>query len=154
MNSQMQRIVTCRNHLRELEAKISEKTKELKALKSEYDDRIEKLFSSIDQPELPFGEPQDGDEQESFVNPDAWRDVTLEQLEITGKHAELLMNAGLGTLGAIADFTKNRELTNIRGVGRATAEKIIEKLDKYWEENPRPECPEEDEEESEVDHDD
>jgi len=151
MNSQMQRIVMCRNHLRELEAKISEKTKELKALKAEYDDKIKKLFSSIDQPEFDF------DSQEEPTNHDtnAWRDVTLEQLGIVGKPAELLTAADLDTLGAIADFTKKRELSSIRGIGPSTAEKIVEKLDRYWEENPRPESPEEDEEEeSEVDHED
>lgn len=67
---------------------------------------------------------------------EAWREADFTDLGITGKLAELLTDADLDTLGKIADFTKDYELTNIAGVGPAKAEELQSLLDKYWVDHP------------------
>lgn len=65
-----------------------------------------------------------------------WRAVTLDDLGIEGRIAELLTEAKLTTLGAIADWTKEYQLTDIAGIGPAKAESLQATLDLYWAQNP------------------
>lgn len=68
---------------------------------------------------------------------EAWRATTLADLEIAGKLAESLVEAGLTTLGAIADYTAaDKRLTDIDGVGPAKAEKIEAACEDWFKRHP------------------
>ena len=68
---------------------------------------------------------------------EAWRDVSVDELNLAGRLAAALVAAGLGTLGGLADYTAaEKRLTDIKGIGQAAAEKIEKKLDQWWEKNP------------------
>lgn len=84
------------------------------------------------QQELPLGES--GAEATTTDQPDdAWRAVTLAELSIKGKLAESLTDAGLTTLGALADYTAaDKRLTDIAGIGAGKAAKIEEATLAYW----------------------
>lgn len=70
---------------------------------------------------------------------EAWRVVTLAELQIEGAIAEKLTEAGLTTLGAIADHTgADKKLIDVPGIGPASAEKIEAAMDAYWAANPPP----------------
>lgn len=70
---------------------------------------------------------------------ESWRAVDLRTLDIDEKTLEKLAAKDIVTLGNIADFTAaiQNKLTDIEGIGPATAEKIESALDKYWAKNPR-----------------
>lgn len=70
--------------------------------------------------------------------PEVWREVALESLGISEKLLEKLAENGrpIKTLGDIADWTKEFELTDIDGIGPAKAEDIQAACDKYWAEHP------------------
>lgn len=68
-----------------------------------------------------------------------WRTVSLDDLGITGKAAEKLAenDPPLTTLGAIADWTRDgRLLTEVKGIGESTADKIEEQMDQWWKDHP------------------
>jgi len=69
---------------------------------------------------------------------DSWKSVTLDQLGLTGKLHESLTEAGLTTMGAIADWSSSGKLlTDVPGIGEAKAAKIEEATARYWAEHPR-----------------
>ena len=72
------------------------------------------------------------------VLPDGpWQDVTTEQLGIDPKLCILLREQnGIATLGQISDFCKTYELTDLKKIGKAKAQKIEEAMDAYWKVNP------------------
>jgi phosphopentomutase len=43
----------------------------------------------------------------------------------------------IGTLGQIAEFCEKYELTDLKKIGAAKAEKIQEAMDAYWKANPQ-----------------
>lgn len=117
-----------------------------KECKETYDDCVNHLRRVIeedpDQYELPF--PNDdtpavsGESGEVPKEDETWRATTLEQLGISGKLAEHLTEAGLTTLGAVADYTsQDKRLTDIPGIGAANEDKIANAMADYWEKNPR-----------------
>lgn len=67
---------------------------------------------------------------------DAWRAVTLEDLGFSGQIYLALAEAGLKTLGAIADHTAEHELTDIKGIGPGKATNIEERLEQWWRDHP------------------
>jgi len=85
-------------------------------------------IKNLDQPIFP--QLEDG--------PEDWRSVTLAELGITGKAAIILAENDLGTLGYIADWQKEHSsFYELPGIGEATAEKLAEKLDAYWQAHPQ-----------------
>ena len=71
------------------------------------------------------------------AEPEAWRSVTIGQLDLPARIAESLHEAELSTIGAIADFTAKLALTEIAGIGPAAAEKIEQALEAFWAANPQ-----------------
>jgi len=155
-----------RSHLEELEEEVDAAHDEFIELKDAYENahasasalkkRMEKQQEHLNKligekkaakrggytPRLPFGKTDDSPAEEptaaAEVADEAWKQVGLDSLGITGKLAETLTEAGLSTLGKIADYTASgKQLTDIDGVGPAKAEKIEEACTEYWAANPR-----------------
>ena len=146
--SQLAKIVTQRNKIARLQMVIIERTASLKAAKGEYENELEKLYKTIDQPELPF--PLEDENRQASE----WRNATLEELGIGGKMEALLLEAGLDTLGKLSEYCESHTLTEIKGVGDSMAEKISQKLEDYWSTHPQTDESEIEPEESDVDGDD
>lgn len=69
--------------------------------------------------------------------PEAWRDETITSLVhrygFSEKTADLLDEAGIRTIGSLADWNRERNrLTDIPGIGQAKATEIEEIMDQFW----------------------
>lgn len=72
--------------------------------------------------------------EQKLAASEPWRAVTLAELGIDGKLAESLTEAGMTTLGAIADYSKSDKLlTDLDGIGPAKSEKIEQACEAYWD---------------------
>ena len=85
---------------------------------------------------------QDADEADTEVevNKDAWRETSIGELKISDS-AKLKLrdrNPPIETLGCISDYTQNpsSKLTDIPGIGLATAEAIQNALANWFADNP------------------
>jgi hypothetical protein len=58
----------------------------------------------------------------------------LAQFGLPGPIVGLLVEAGLTTIGGVADWTAGKPLTDIPGVGPTKAEKIADALEGFWRE--------------------
>ena len=68
---------------------------------------------------------------------EAWRSATIEEIGIDPKICQLLRdNNNIETLGQIADHCKDYELTDLKKIGKAKAEKIEAAMDDYWIKHP------------------
>lgn len=117
-------------YVRDLHYKYDIAKADAKAAKDSYDLAAEGLLDLIRrgpdaQMELPLGDPNQ-----------PWRDVPVEELELTAGTLKALTEAGITTLGKIADHTNSYELTDIKGIGPVAAEKLRERLDAWWAEHP------------------
>ena len=64
---------------------------------------------------------------------DGWKTVSVSKLGITEKLIAALQDHQLRTIGDIATYTSNDGLlTDITGIGEATAEEILKALDRFW----------------------
>lgn len=70
---------------------------------------------------------------------EAWRSVSIDQIGLPEKLASSLIEAEIKTIGALADYTKEHELTDLPGIGPAKAEKIQNAMEAYWKEHPQTE---------------
>ncbi len=122
------------------EASIAKKRYELAV------DKLRSVIESADQMQLPFP----GDEESP--SREAWRDVSVDELDIPDALKAKLREAGLATLGEMATYAITGQLIDIEGVGQASAEKIERALEAYWAAHPQPEA--EPEVESDPDDDD
>lgn len=113
----------------------------LKESKALYDALVLRLRTEIKRANDPQQQFDFGANGEAPKNDDAWKAVTLEELGITGKNAEKLTEAGLTTLGKISEYTAAEKLlTDIEGIGNATAEKIAATCADWWSRHPQPEA--------------
>lgn len=68
--------------------------------------------------------------------PEAWRAVLLEKLDLAGGIVQKLYDANIETMGQLADYTLpqngNKRLTDIAGIGQAAVEKIEEATSAFW----------------------
>ena len=71
---------------------------------------------------------------ESDQGDDAWRGVFLETLSVEKKLLDALQEneIPIRTLGHLADWTQDHELTDIKGIGPAAAEKIDQATANFW----------------------
>jgi hypothetical protein len=66
-----------------------------------------------------------------------WRDKTPEDAGITGKLLEKLIEAGLDTIGKLADYSADGSLLiDLTGIGPAKAEQIENLMADYWAAHP------------------
>jgi len=77
------------------------------------------------------------------VEAEDWRGVRLDSLEPSAKPAvlEKLKEAGIETVGQLADYTKEHDLLDIPGIGGASKAEIEAALDPFWAARPAPEEP-------------
>lgn len=70
---------------------------------------------------------------------DEWREFDLSAASLQGAMAQSLRDAGVNTLGEIADWTKDgtRKLSDIDGIGPETSGKIADLVGKFFDANPR-----------------
>lgn len=133
LKAKFRRIEELETECHECAMAMAEAAEQSKEAKKAYEAAVSRLRNAVrdaknGQQELPFGEEQPAE---------AWRAVTLEELEISGKLAASLTEAGLTTLGAIADYTANGgALTDIDGIGPKAAEKIDAATQDWWERHP------------------
>jgi hypothetical protein len=71
--------------------------------------------------------------------PDAWRTYTLGEAGFDPKWIKRFEEhePPISTMGQLADFTKERRLTDVHGIGQATAEKIEAVLVEFWKAHPQ-----------------
>jgi len=104
-----------------------------KDAKKRFDAAVSKLRFAVretNQLALPFTEPEE-------PGVDAWREVPIESLNLSGTIVAILHEQNLSTLGAVADFTASGStLTNVTGIGPASADKIEEALTEFWSDHP------------------
>jgi hypothetical protein len=75
---------------------------------------------------LPLPDPNSPDEL-------AWRSTALSEIGLSGKLLESLEDAGLKTMGLLADYTAaGKLLTDIAGIGKGKAEKIEQACEGFW----------------------
>lgn len=81
------------------------------------------------------GEPGPQADALTITDDDSWRSVTLDYLDIPARIVQSLLEATINTLGDLADFTTSgKKLTEIKGIGKAAAEKITEAAEDYHRE--------------------
>lgn len=69
---------------------------------------------------------------------ESWRSAPISDLGLTGKLPESLEDAGIRTIGDLADYTAaGKLLTDISGIGRGKAEKIEKACEEFWERHGR-----------------
>lgn len=75
---------------------------------------------------------------EEMAIDDAWRETPIEELALGAGPEKHLREAGITTIGKLADFTSQERanLTDIAGIGSASAEKISDRLMSFWVEHP------------------
>lgn len=93
-------------------------------------DRLRDVIKSANEPLLPFSETE-----ETFDK--GWRDVAIDDLDLPTQLVEHLGEKQLHTIGDLSDWTSNKQLTDIDGVGPAKAEQIENALTKFWQDNPQ-----------------
>ena len=64
---------------------------------------------------------------------ESWRSVEVTDLVLPRSVYSHLYAAELRTIGQIADWTKDKRLIDIPGIGQATGEKIEAALDQFWQ---------------------
>lgn len=76
-----------------------------------------------------------------FAAPEPWRDVTTQDLGLTPAIVEKLANhqPSIRTRGDIADWTadEHHRLTDVKGIGQAAAEAIMDACDKWDDDHPQ-----------------
>lgn len=147
------------NQTRELESRASSIAVEVESLKDDlksakqrYDDAVDELRDLIRrgpdaQARLPFPE-DDGPRELGHVTitkplttntstePDeSWKPTPIVELEsLPQPIKDKLLDAGISTVGELADYTsQGNQLTDIKGIGAAKAEKIEAAMEKFWE---------------------
>lgn len=149
----VQEIFDLRRNVAERRAEYIKAKSEAKQAKSEWEEAGEDLIVLIDriqnpQRELPFGPPgtspidhaiemedkaRDGKSKPAPPTDESWRKVNIKELKLGDKIQDNLEDAGLFTIGQIADFTaKDQGLTDIGGIGPAKAQKIEDALTEFW----------------------
>lgn len=69
---------------------------------------------------------------------ESWRKVRLDSLAIPSSTVKLLAESDIFTIGDVSNLQlKGLALTDVRGVGRAKADRIEEAIIKFWQENPK-----------------
>ena len=126
-------------YVRDKEREMGNAHEEYKAAKREFESADEELRVLIARgPEAQMRLALETDEPQEQPA-EAWRAVTIDELGFGGRIHKALTEANLTTLGAIADWTKEYQLTDIGGIGPAAGLEIEEKLADYWAKNPLPE---------------
>lgn len=140
------------NEIRELRQRVERRRLEvdsakerMKNAKGAYDATVDELLRVIDRGPDPQqtlfdnNDPKSPDaahpDETSGVHPggEEWRNFPVVELDLPEKVRTSLIYAELETVGAIADFTSSgKDLTELKGIGEATAEKVRDALDKVW----------------------
>lgn len=125
--------------------------------------KLRAAIKNKNQPELPFGSDDEEDAPPAGVpaaaaeaagepvkttteasdtlggdrdpsSPDAWRNDPIDILQLTPALTTKLKEAGLGTVGALADYTSaGKSLKDIKGLGDGATAKIDGALEMYWD---------------------
>jgi len=67
---------------------------------------------------------------------DDWKDTTTIELGLSDSVCALLAEANIETIGDIAEWTKRRQLTDIKGIGEQKANDIDNAIMNYWTKTP------------------
>jgi len=115
----------CERHARFLEAKDA-----TSAAKAQWESAVETLQDLC----------LEGDESLPLLDsaePEDWRRVRLDSMEPAAKPSVLakLKDAGIETVGQLADYTREHDLLDIPGIGGASKEEIEAVLDPFWKQH-------------------
>lgn len=129
--------------LESLKTRYQDQKKLYEGLRTELDELIDDFANPT--PRLPL-KPAPAVDAEGNPIPDSiglkydpdtdtrWRDVPIKELGLTEKVIESLEGANVWTLGHLADYSKDgAPITMIRGIGEATAGKIADAMERFWE---------------------
>ncbi len=108
----------------------SEQVKEAKAVLASRIGTLRRIVKERNQPVLPLFDEK--------PEPEAWREVPLTTLEFPKAAYKALDEAKLVTVGDLADYTKEYEISSIKGIGKVAAEKIADRMEQFWKDNPQP----------------
>lgn len=146
---------------RKAEAKMAKDRYEAKVgalrrmIRSAKNDADRPLLKQAEQVATPTVERADETPDES------WRETPIEELSLGAGPEKHLREADIWTIGDLADFTSQPgvNLTDLAGIGPASAERISDRLVEFWAEHPEycsptrseePDDEEEDDEDSEA----
>jgi hypothetical protein len=123
------------------EGTLNEAKASLKAAESRRNTLVNALRNIIEdakhgQGHLDFDAPSKEETDENW-----WRSVGIEELTLGSREAKALTDAELVTLGAIADWTQTKPLTDIKGIGESGAEKIEAAIEEYYRLHPVTDIP-------------
>jgi hypothetical protein len=122
------------------EAEWQDAKEAAKRAKREYEVSVRLLRRLIRE----FSDPQrklpfESKPAEPAPDPDAWKAASIEVLGLTPRIVKVLLEAGIDTLGKIADHSDaNDGLNGITGIGPAAREQVSDAMEKYWRDHPRP----------------
>jgi len=131
----IRRIQAARAALRRAETEYEAAKEEARSAKKAWEEAVRHLTEVIDTgpQRLPLF---DGPEQEPPAQQadDDWKNVPITTLNLPDGITKALHEAGLNTIGQIAEFTADgNPLTAIPKIGPAKAQKIEAALEKFWE---------------------
>ena len=140
----LKRAQAINDELRDALADWHAKKEEASAAKKHWESMGKRLSDALaegpdPQQRLPGMDEDDaGDATPPEPEDDSCREVTLESLDVRPKLLESLAenDPPIKTLGDVANWTTEYELTNIPGVGPVAAEEIQQACDGYWAQHP------------------
>lgn len=69
---------------------------------------------------------------------ESWREVEISSLDIADSLATKLYESSIETIGDLTDWqSSGKQLTDIKGVGQAKADKIADAMEAFWKANPQ-----------------
>ena len=134
-------VLACHARVRATESRVEDCKESLKYAKSQHEEAVDSLMravgslSSLSKPLPLFDQPAETEPSMSFAESDAWRSIPISDLGLTKAIAKRLADAGLSTVGKIADHTNaGKRLTDVPGIGEGKAEQIADALERLWAE--------------------
>jgi hypothetical protein len=135
----LRRIVELNRNVAAAQAKYDRADRARKATKEALEEEqaiLNEFIAGLDE-ELPLFDRKPDGEAPADDTSSSWRSVHIEKLAdfgLPGPLIGILVEAGITSVGAVADWTLTKPLTEIAGVGQAKAEKIADALEAFWRE--------------------
>lgn len=129
-------IKECEHECAEAQLEVDSLASDLKAARHVLEKAIEKLRAAARGDDMPLFDRAAGD---TPPDPEAWRKVPTSELGIAEGTVTIMKEvADIETLGGLTDFLGDgkSDLSNIKGIGEAKAEKIEDELATWWEKHP------------------
>lgn len=102
------------------------------AAKKSYEAAQEELSELIDEQQQPLLFQSEPD-----AEPDSWEATPISELDLSPVAVKAIEAAELTTIGDLAEWTKNYQISDIKGIGGVNARDIESELGRFWREHPQ-----------------